>query len=201
VIESVRPWWGRALTIAIAAIGLAVTIWTGIGDSWTDAALTAPWMALLTLTCWATFWRPRVAVSDAGVELVNVSRTVFIPWPALHDIDTKWSLTLITAYGRFTAWSAAAPGARGSLLSLGGSRDEHGQPSPRGEPAVVRPGDLIDSPSGSAAALIYRRWDKMRAAGHLDEPQLERDRAQVTWHVATGLAAGVLLAVGIATGI
>jgi Bacterial PH domain len=195
VVESVRPWWGRALTIAIAAICLAVTIWTGIGDSWTDAAVTLPWTALLTLTCWATFWRPRVAVSDAGVELVNVTRTVFIPWPALQDIDTKWSLTLITAYGRFTAWSAAAPGARGALLSLGGSPQEHGRRGP--QPAeAVRPGDLVDSPSGSAAALIRRRWDAVRAAGHLEEPRLEHDRAPVRWHVATGVAVLVLLAVG-----
>jgi Bacterial PH domain len=198
VVESVRPWWGRALTIAIAAICLAVTIWTGIGDSWTDAALTAPWMALLTLTCWATFWRPRVAVSDAGVELVNVSRTVFIPWPALHDIDTKWSLTLITAYGRFRAWSAPAPGTRGALLSLGGAPNDHGRRAAQPEESV-RPGDLVDSPSGSAADLIRRRWDEVHAAGHLENPRLERDRAQVTWHVFTALAAAALVAVGIVT--
>ena len=186
------------MTIAIAAISLAVTIWTGIADSWSDAALTAPWMALLTLTCWATFWRPRVAVSDAGVELVNVSRTVFIPWPALHDIDTKWSLTLITAYGRFRAWSAPAPGTRGALLSLGGTPTEHGRRAPQPE-EIVQPGDLVDSPSGSAAALIRRRWDEVRVAGHLENPRLERDRAQVTWHVATALATAALLAVGIVT--
>jgi hypothetical protein len=195
VVEAVRPWWGRALTLAIAAICLSVTVWTGVSDSWTDAALTVPWMALLTLTCWATFWRPRVAVSDAGVELVNVSRTVFVPWPALQDIDTKWALTLITAYGQFRAWSAPAPGTRAALLSLVGSRKQRPPPGPE----VVRPGDLIDSPSGSAAALIRHRWDAMRAAGHLENPRLERDRAQVTWHFETALAAAALLAVGIAT--
>jgi Bacterial PH domain len=198
VVESVSPGWGRALTIVIAAICFALTIWTGVSDNWTDAALTAPWTALLALTCWVTFWRPCVAVSDAGVRLVNVSRTVFIPWPALHEIDTKWSLTLITAYGRFTAWSAAAPGARGALLSLGGSRAEHSQRgTPRAE--IVRPGDLVDSPSGSAAALIRRRWEAVRAAGHLDEPRLEHDRAPVRWHVGTGVAVLALLAVGIVT--
>ena len=200
MVESVRPWWGRVLTIVIASISAAVTIWTGVGYSWADAARAAPWMALLTLACWATFWRPCVTVSDAGVELVNVSRTIFIPWPALHDIDTKWSLRLTTAYGRFTAWSASAPGARGALLSRS-SGDEYGPPAQRGEPAAVRASDLADSPSGSAAALIRQRWDKIRAAGHLDDPRLERERAQVTWHVATALAAVLLLAVGLATAI
>jgi hypothetical protein len=195
VVETVRPWWGRALTIAIAAICCSVTIWTGVSDSWGDAALTVPWMALLTLSCWATFWRPRVAVSAAGVELVNVSRTVFVPWPALYDVDTKWALTLITAYGRFRAWSAPAPGTRAALLSLVGSRRQHAPPGPE----VVRPGDLIDSPSGAAAALIRHRWDAVRAAGHLENPRLERDRAQVTWHLTTALACAALLAVGIAT--
>jgi Bacterial PH domain len=195
VVEAVRPGWGRALTLAIAAICLSVTIWTGVSDSWTDAALTVPWMALLTLTCWATFWRPCVAVSDAGVALVNVSRTVFIPWPALHDVDTKWALTLMTAHGRFRAWSAPAPGTRAALFSLVGTRKQH---APRG-PEVIRPGDLVDSPSGAAAALIRHRWDAVRAAGHLENPRLERERAQVTWHVATALACAALLAVGIAT--
>ena len=110
--ESVSPSWGRVLTIAIAAIGAAVTIWTGVAYDWRDAALMVPWMALLAVICWATFWRPRVTVSDGGVELVNVTRTVFVPWPALHDLETRWALTLVTAYGRFTAWSAPAPGAR-----------------------------------------------------------------------------------------
>jgi hypothetical protein len=193
VVEVVRPWWGRALTVAIGAIGIAVTIWTGVGYSWKDAALTLPWTALLTLSCWATFWRPRVAVSDAGVEVVNVSHTVFVPWPALQDTDTKWTLTLITAYGRFRAWSAPAPGTRAALSSLVGSRKQR-NPSNTG---TVRLGDLVDSPSGAAAALIRHRWDAIRAAGHLENPRLERDRAQVTWHVLTALAVVALLAWGI----
>jgi hypothetical protein len=186
------------LTIAIATICGAVTIWTGVGSSWTDAALTAPWTALLTLICWATFWRPCVTVSDAGVELVNVSRTVFIPWPALHDLDTKWSLALITAYGRFRAWSAPAPGTRGALMSLGGRRTEDRRVGQQPE-LIVRPGDLADSPAGSAADLIRQRWEAVRAAGHLENPRLEHDHAPVTWHVATGVAVLVLLTVGIVT--
>ena len=83
-------------------------------------------------------------------------------------------------------------------MSLSGSRREHGQRGRQPE-EVVRPGDLVDSPSGSAAALIHRRWDEVRAAGHLENPRLEHDRAPVTWHVATGCAVVALLAVGIVT--
>ena len=56
-----------------------------------------PWALLVGGACWATFWRPRVEVSDAGVRVVNVTRTIDIPWPALRDVDTKWALTLDTA--------------------------------------------------------------------------------------------------------
>ena len=179
-----------------------MTIWTGIGYSWADAALTAPWMALLALACWATFWRPRVAVSDAGVRArQRQPRTIFIPWPALHDIDTKWSLTLITAYGRFTAWSAPAPGQRGALLSLGGSREEHGQRRAgarrrRGRPAR-RPGRLAVRVRGRPDP---RRWDKVRARRSSRGPAVGATSARCTWHVArspAASAAAALLAVGI----
>ena len=104
--------------MAIGLICAGMCIGLGLAGSWTDAALVAPWAALVALACWATFWRPMVAVSPAGVRIVNVTRTIDIPWPAIQDVETKWALTLVTAYGRFTAWSAPAPGARSALRSL-----------------------------------------------------------------------------------
>ena len=184
--EEVGSTYGRALTIALGVVCLGTTIAVGVFAGWTDAALTAPWTALFALLCWAVFWRPRVVVSDAGVQLVNVSRTIFIAWPALHSIDTKWALTLVTAHGRFTAWGAPASGARGAVLSMSRGADEQAY-------------DFVGGPAGEAAALIRERWDRLRAAGHLDDPRLERDRPQVRWHVETGLAVAALLAVGIAT--
>ncbi|MDQ3468574.1 MAG: PH domain-containing protein [Actinomycetota bacterium] len=195
--EELRPWYGRVLTIGVGVICAGVTLSLGARDGWSEAGLAAPWTALLALACWATFWRPRVAVTDAGVQLVNVSRTIDIPWPALRALDTKWALTLDTAYGRFTAWSAPAPGARGAVRSLAAGRD----PGRRTPAPHVRPGDLVDTPSGSAAAMVRQRWEQLRAAGHLDDPRLERDRAQVTWHVGTALAAVALVVTGVVVAI
>lgn len=187
--------------MAIALICGGMCIGIGLTGSWTDAALMAPWAALVALACWATFWRPMVAVSPSGVRIVNVTRTIDIPWPAIQDVETKWALTLVTAYGRFTAWSAPAPGARSALRSLAVDtrRDiPRSAPSPRHRPEqAVAPGELADTPSGSAAAMVRRQWEELRAAGHLDDPRLERDRAPVRWHIGTLLIAVALVAIGL----
>lgn len=192
--EVFRPWWGRALTVAIAVICAGIVVSTAIAGDWADAGLLAPWAALFAIVCWATFWRPCVVVSDGGVRLVNVTRTIDIPWPALRAVETKWALALVTAYGRFTAWSAPAPGVRGALLSRAAT-----EPARPGTPDPVRPADLADTPSGAAAALIFERWHELQAAGHLDDPRLERDRATVRWHLGTAAFALALIAVGVAT--
>ncbi len=196
--EEVRPWWGRALTIVLAVICAGMTLSVGLAGDWTDAALMAPWTGLVALLCWATFWRPCVIVSDGGVRVVNVSRTIDIPWPALRAIETRWALTLVTAYGRFTAWSAPAPGARSTMLSRSATRRDA---PPGGGDDVVRPSELLDTPSGEAAALVHRRWTALRTAGHLDDPRLERDRATVRWHVGLAVAVAALVTIGVLTSI
>ena len=92
-----KPWYGRPLTVAIAVIAAAIVVVTGTLEGWDVAAGLAPWTALFTLACWACFWRPEVRVTDAGVTLTNVTRTIEIPWPALQAIDTRWALCLVTA--------------------------------------------------------------------------------------------------------
>jgi hypothetical protein len=195
--DVVRPWWGRALAVAIGLICAGMTLSVAVSTGWSDAARMAPWTGLLALACWATFWRPRVSVSDGGVRLVNVTRTIDVPWPALQAIDTKWALTLVTAYGRFTAWSAPAPGVRGVMLS----RTASARDAPPGRRDDLRPADLLDTPSGAAAALVVDRWQALRDAGHLDDPRLERPRAIVRWHVGTALVALGLISLGVATAV
>lgn len=194
--EVFRPLYGRVLTVVIGVVALLAVVFAAWQGGWTSAGQMAPWAALFSGACWATFWRPYVAVSDAGVRLVNVTRTIDVPWPALIDVQTKWALTLVTAYGRFRAWSAPAPGAHGAVRSLAsGPRHAAAVDSEGG----ARPADLTDTPSGEAAALVRERWDALRAAGHLDNPRLERPRAAVRWHVGTAAAGLALLALGIVT--
>ena len=204
--DVLKPWYGRPLTVATALLAAGIVVVTGMRESWGGAIALAPWTALFTLACWACFWRPEVRVSDAGITLTNVSRTIEIPWPALQGIDTRWALCLVTAYGRFTSWSAPAPGARAAIKSMAASNPASarllGNPVRAGRrhleaDAAARPGDVADTPSGSAAAMVQRHWDRLRVAGHLDDPRLERERPVIRWHIATAAAALGLLIIGL----
>lgn len=176
-----RPWSGRAVTIGIAVIAVVAVC----GIAWQygpgDGLRAAPWLALVVWTCWALLWRPHVEVDDAGVRFVNVFRTVALPWPSIQAIDTKWALTLITAYGKYTAWAAPAPGAAGTMRAH--RSETKGLPDSTYGPEGIRPGDLPSSASGETALLIRERWELLRDAGFLDDPKLEHARAPVRYHV------------------
>lgn len=165
-----------ALTWVICAVGAGRQLLEGVGS----ALALLPWLALVSFLVWAAYWRPSLRVDDGGVRLINVLRTIDLPWPAIQRIDTKWALTLVTAYGRFTAWVAPAPGIR-STVNLG-----HARRAQVAESALagdsIRPGDLPGSPSGDAAVLVRRRWEELRDAGYLDDPRLEFTRVPVRWH-------------------
>ncbi len=192
-----RPWFGQALTVVIALV--CVVSVTGVAWQYGlgDGVRVAPFLAMVAGACWAVFWRPHVAVDDGGVELVNVLRTIRLPWPSIREIDTKWTLTLDTAYGRFSAWAAPAPGAA-HLVRTDLRRDTR---EARGtwDPDVqdVRPGDLPSAPSGGAALVIRERWRRLRDAGYLDDPRLEFERAPVRWHLDLLVGALVLSTLGL----
>ena len=164
-----------AIVCGVGLAGAAAT--DGAGALWT----VGPWLALTALSCWATFWRPEVVVDDGGIHVVNVFRTIDVPWPSLRAVDTKWALTLITDHGRFTAWAAPAPGRRSAARHDRG--DLRRLPSGMRVAGAIRPGDLPGSESGSAALLIRRRWERLRDAGHLDGARLEHESAPITWHL------------------
>ena len=184
------------LSVAVGLICTVGLVALALADPAT-ALRAAPWLALLGSSCWAVFWRPQVEVDDGGVRLVNVLRTIDLPWPSIHAVDTKWSLTLDTAYGRFSGWAAPAPGRRHAFRQL--RQDAAAIPPGSTSPTGIRPGDLPATSSGDAAMVIRDRWDRLRAAGYLDDPRLERDRAPVRWHVGTFAVGGALLVLGMLT--
>jgi hypothetical protein len=147
---------GAAMMVLCAA-GLVSVMLSG-----TQAVLqlAAP-LALFGVLGWGAFWRPRVVVSDGGVTVVNTLRSVEVPWPAVQSVDGRYGLRLLTAYGRVTAWAAAAP--------TGGERA-------RG----------LQSP---AAAAVSERLEALRSAGYLDDAKLERPTPRTAWH--TGLIAAM----------
>lgn len=186
-----RPGTGRvvaALTMALCVVGLtAVTVQYGVatGLRW------APFLVLGATTSWALLWRPCVRVDPAGVTMVNVVRTITVPWPAIVEVETRWGLTLVTPYGRFTAWAAPAPGAAHALRHTASTQGRH-LPRTTYREGTVRPGDLPSSQSGSAALIVRTWWERLHAQGLLDQPQLEFARPPSQWHVAT-LATGVVI--------
>ena len=152
-------------------------------------------MALFVLAAWATFWRPCVVVSDAGVRLVNVSRTIDVPWPALQGIETRWALTLVTAYGRFTAWGAPAPGAYSAFRAVGTRHPDTLAAGEDNGPSGRAARHTIGRGSGAGPATLgeaARRRSPRPAAARTR-------RAKVTWHLGTAAAAVALLALGLLT--
>jgi hypothetical protein len=56
----------------------------------------------------------------------------------------------------------------------------------------IRPGDLLDTPSGAVAYVIRRHWEELRDDGLLDAGP-EAGSVQRTWHWRTIAALALLL--------
>ena len=190
--ETFRPAFGRTLAGAlIATCSLSALSLLGTGRD--QVVLILPWLALVGFAAWAMYWRPEVRVDAAGVHVVNVFRTVDVPWPAIDEVDTRWALTLVTSLGDVRAWAAPAPGrqvmrrAQPEDRRMGGAR--------RGD--VVRPSDLPQTESGAAAQIVRQRWLRLRKDGYLDDARVEFDRLPTRWHVGVIAGFAVLVALTI----
>lgn len=200
-VESLKSSGGQMLAVGIAVLVAAAAVFVVLEDEFSAVLTVWPWLALVLWISWGMYWRPEVSVSDSGVRLVNVTRTIDVPWPALRSIDTKWALTLHTEWGRFRAWAAPAPGRSAmrremrfdSTVVTPIGRRVPGMPTN----TVGRPADLTHADSGAAAALVNSRWQRIRSAGYLDTPVIEHDRAPVRWHWELLAGAAVLAALGV----
>ncbi len=114
--------------------------------------------AFLITVVYATFWRPRLIIRDTGVNVRNVVASHEIEWGAITRIDTKWGLTLFLGKRRIHVWAAPAPSRYAAMTA---SRDQ-GQHLPETTylAGTVRPGDLVTTDSGGAAALVRRHWER-----------------------------------------
>lgn len=192
-----RQHFGRLLAIITWALLAAGMIAVVLDQGAAGFLRYGSWLLLVAVLAWALFFNPRVEVDTTGVVLVNVLRTIRLPWPAIEAVDTRWALTLQTSYGRFKAWAAPAPG-RYASRNISERDLEHLPESSYGVGSSIRPGDSPRSPSGQAAMAVRRQWEALRDAGYLDDPRLEFDRAPVRWHTAMIAAIVILLAWGIA---
>ena len=176
--------WAAA---GVASIGLLVSV--------RDARLLyiVP-CGMFALLAWAMLWRPQFTVAEHGVEVVNVTRTIRIPWAALIHVDTKYALTLYTPGRKFPVWSAPAPGTASTLRATR-RETKGGVAKPSVADSVRRPGDLLSTESGAAAEVVRRRWAQLQDSGVIETGLADETPVTVRWHTAT-LAALVLLAAG-----
>ena len=195
-VVTYRSAFGRVLAVVVGVLGcgaLVAGLVTGPGATW---PFVAP-VLLVVVWVWAAYWRAALVISPAGVEVRNVTRTVELPWPAIQAVDTRYALTLVTAYGQYAAWAAPAP-SRNSV-SLARRNADNLPADARRSGAAVRTGDLLSSASGQAAAIIRARRQELADAGLLDDPRVEHQRPRVTWHVGTLATLGVLLVASVLT--
>ncbi len=175
--------YGRVLTVAGSRCGRGDHRRRGhrrttFGPCWSPRRSAEP----AGVAAWALFWRPRVEVSDGGVLVVNVTRTIEMPWPVFVAAEAGWSLVVTTTHGRWTAWAAPRASGTGAALRRGRPRRPVGRRRDRAPGASGRP------PRWWPQA-ITQRHDALVSAGHLDGARrvAEREgiRPAVTWHVAT----------------
>ena len=198
--EIARPWFGRVLTALMGVLAVTALAATAHDRDVADLLRLAPWMLLLAGGTWAAFGRPHVAVDDAGVHIVNVTRTIHVPWSALRGVDTRWALTLATDQRSFTAWAAPAPGMRAALRAT--KQDVAHVPADHLAGPGMRPGDLPSSASGDAAALVRRRWQAVQTPpGGAADPALEVQAVPhtVEWHRLTIAVGAALIALCVLT--
>jgi len=141
-------------------------------------------------------WTPRLLVSDRHITVRNPLRTIVIPWNALIQVDTKFSLTLYTPGRRFAVWAAPAPG-RATVHRANTS----------GELPVVAPfrtqeprsGDLAGTESGDAAGLVRTRWERLQSTDRIEPGVAEETPVAVHVPVVTIIALALLFAGSLAS--
>ncbi|WP_125131683.1 PH domain-containing protein [Microbacterium sp. 10M-3C3] len=190
-----RPIPSRVLavvTIGVCAVGVGVMVWQD-----PSSALRYAWaLVFVGFAAWALFWRPRLAVQEHGVTVVNVLRTTFVSWPAIQRVDTRYALTLFTTNGRVPVWVSPAPG-RHRAFGLARADFDGVAESAAGEHGSLRPSDALSTTSGGLAHVIRSHWEQLRDAGLFDSG-VEPGATRTTWHVATIATLAVLAAATLA---
>jgi hypothetical protein len=218
-----QPGYSRLLFGIFVAFALWWVIDEALGDHPARAVVTGLWLVAVTTALACLFWRPAVVVDDAGVELRNLVRDVRVPWPALEELDTRYTLTLHSGGRRYQSWAGAAPGrpSLGSWLlsgrgagagagwGAGGSavsgRYDHALPDPRwtaggGSSAPASSRDLR-ADSGATAFMIEQRWhawrERMGATAGVDPGQPVVVRWRPGLPAVSGAAAVLALLLGL----
>jgi len=162
-------------SVALAALALAYFAATG---GLREVVRSGPLAILFATAMWVSFELPRVTVSDGGVTVRNVWRTIHVPWPTFRGLDSTWSLVLHTSEGDVASWAIPAT----SGFAARASRDVAGQA-----------GKGVNA--NSVALAIAERHQQLIDAGHLGRRTLQEVHLERSWNRgAIGALALALLA-------
>ncbi|MBZ2196530.1 PH domain-containing protein [Occultella gossypii] len=194
-----RTLFARVLTIVIAVVAACAVVFFVLDGGWRELARSGPVTLFVVAAVWALFWNPLVEVSDGGVTIVNVLRTVHIPWPTVASVDSQWALRVRTHDGgNYSSWAVPASSgmaARTRRPERAGGRDDA---AARGAADDSR--TRISGASADAVALaIGQRLTALTEAGHLtgSRSTVGEVRPTVTWNGQILAVLGVLAALGV----
>lgn len=175
------PLGSRVLAATLVAI-CAVIEGSLVAYAHLELALRAtPIVLLVALGAYLLFWAPRIELSPAELRIVNPIRTHEISWPAIQDVDARWSLAIDTVRGRVTAWAAPSPGPWSQLrrmnrqlfrITLNARQDLRG--------------------TELARSLVLTQWEAYREQGILGA--VEGRGVTTSWNVPALVAVVVLCA-------
>lgn len=173
-----RPRSSAVLTGATWLVAVGLTTAEVLAGGAAAGLRVLPAALLVALLGWAVFYRPHVAVDDAGVLVVNPLSTTRVPWAALIDVRTRFTCTLVTPRASVEVFAAPGPGRHSAASATAQDVRAVARGAADGRGAVSI-GELPGSPSAVVAHHVRERWAALVETGRLeaglaDETPVER---------------------------
>lgn len=122
---------------------------------------------MVSLT-WLGLVRPKLVVANEGVTVVNPVSRVQIGWHDIEELDTKYSLTIVTKdRRRFVSWAAPAPGRHHARTVRGAEFKGVGVAADNVKDGLIKAGESPRSLSGQAIAICRLRMIAFTRAGNI----------------------------------
>lgn len=184
----------RVLAWSFAVLTILALVYFAVTGGLRELIASGGVAVFVGAVAWALFALPAVTVSDGGVTVRNVLRTVHVPWPVFRGVETAWALTVRTSEGDVESWAipaASGLAARGALAPPRRLRDR------------ARSGTGTAGRGVNAAVVALAIGERHRAladAGWLTGDTLQSVRPERRWNRDALLllgAAGALALAGI----
>jgi hypothetical protein len=105
-----RPRSGWAYLAIVALVGLSAAISFFYAGFVTDGLVSLSNTFATSALLWVFVVSPKVVYTSKGIEIHNPFQTIKVGWLNTVDFVTKYSFTVVTETGRYSAWGAPAPG-------------------------------------------------------------------------------------------